>query len=274
MSEKKRLSFYIDNFTRRFLAESADEEVLKLEIKDKVEKALEALDQDKATTDNVMSTINATLVDIAKQHPDISMSQLKVLFKDMALAGDIDSIDPSDPELDSDTVDDDDKVLASMKDKLTDEDYRKLRKALMETKSRIRKAVKENATGTSELPEDVKAEIKKIVTDIMNTNDYETANQAYPLITQRLQAAKLLSDTNKRYIADMVDEVLKDLGYEDSVEDAGKVEDNVGEIDAKDVPKTKAPTADDPEKKLTESLTKYNRMMKSVYHKSSARFLE
>jgi transcriptional regulator CtsR len=258
----KNTKYYINGFMRRFLKEQSEDEVLKMELKTEIAAALQTLG-DSPSQDNIIQIIDGVLEKIALEHPEYTTQKIKLIYRDMALAGEIEGLNVVDDD------EDDTDELTEIKKYLSQEDYLKLKIKLAETKIRIKTKLKENDTGTSDLPDEVKAEIKKIITDIIDKEKPEYINDVYGAITQKLMDSEILDKTNKSVIAAYVDELIKELGYESDKEDAGKTSVKTGEVE------TKSPyDAVSSEKEITDSVKRYGKMLHEVYKKSASRFLE
>jgi hypothetical protein len=240
-------------------------EVLKMELKDSITKSLLILG-DEPDTGDIMQVINDVIKTVALQEPQYSEKDIRLIVKDMILNHEIPNIiiDMDDDEDDAETG------LTEIKKYMTDSAYKKLLREIEITKNTIRKKLKENDTGTSDLPEDIKTEIKSIITTIVDTEKPEYINDVYGAITQKMLDSEILTKTNRSVIAAYVDELIKELGYDDGVESVGKTSVKTGEIETRS-PYTDAVSS---EKEINDSIIRHGKMLHEVYRKSSARFLE
>jgi transcriptional regulator CtsR len=260
----KNTKYYINGFMRRFLKEQSEDEVLKMELKTEIEAALQTLEAN-PSQDNIIQIIDGVLEKVSLSHPEYTTQAIKLIYRDMALGNEIDGLNVVDDEEEDTDTDE----LTEIKKYLSQEDYLKLKMKLAETKIRIKTKLKENDTGTSDLPDEVKNEIKKIITDIIDAEKPEYINDVYGAITQKLMDNEILDKTNKSVIAAYVDELIKELGYDGDKESVGKTSIKTGEVETKSPYDTVTS-----QKEITDSIKRHGKMLHEIYKHSASRFLE
>jgi hypothetical protein len=265
---------------RRFLNEQSADDVLRAQIKSEIEGALEGLAAD-ASESNVIQVVNDVLEKIALE-TQIPTQRIRILYRDMILNNEIES-------LSADLTDDEseeDEQLEPLKSKLTTEDFQSLKKALKETKTRIKikNKLKENEDTETDnaLPISVSNHIQEIINELVANHPDEEVNSYFGELTAKLMdpADPILTQYNKREVANVVDSYLEKLGLtaNEKPEDAGQIKGGakVGEIGSKNYYDDDKPVTDitTSEKKLTESFNNHMKLMHHYYKKSASRFLE
>jgi len=271
---------YISGFMRRFLNEASADDVLRAQIKSEISGALECLAAS-ASESNVILVVNDVLEKISLE-TQIPTQRIKLLYRDMVIAGEI-------PEISVDTSDDtdeEDEELKELKTKMNKEDFQSLKKALKETKTRIKikNKLKENEDTETDnaLPISVSNHIQEIINELVANHPDEEVNSWFGELTAKLMdpTDPILTQYNRRAVADAVDSYLQKLGLtsDEKPEDAGQIKGGakVGEIGSKNYYDDDKPVTDitTSEKKLTESFNNHMKLMHSIYKKSASRFLE
>jgi hypothetical protein len=211
-------------------------------------------------------------------HPEISMDEIKLAWKDLAMSGSVKGFVVGDE-------DEEDEQLESLKSKLTTEDFQALKRALKQTKSRIqiKNKLKENEDTETDnaLPIEVQNHIMEIINELVAKHPDESVNSYFGELTAKLMdpADPILTQYNKREVANVVDSYLNKLGLtsNEKPEDAGQIKggEKVGELPSKNYYDDEKPdTVTSSEKKLTESFNNFMRLQHHYYLKSSSRFLE
>jgi hypothetical protein len=254
---------------KRFLQESDELDTLKMEIKDTVEKSLLALSPD-ASNENVYELIDGILKDIAMAHPEISMDDIKLAWKDLAMSGSVEGFVVGDED------EEDNDELKELKAHLSKEDFQTLKNKINETKRKIKSSLKENE---DELPIEVQNHIQEIINELVAKHPDKPVNSYFGELTAKLMdpADPILTQYNKREVANVVDSYLEKLGLtsDEKPEDAGQITGiktgEIGKSNPYDNPVTDTVTS---QKEISDSIKRHGKMLHEIYKHSASRFLE